>query len=106
MPLKVIPPVGTKVRLTGKFLRNTGQTRGGEGTSTWVTVESPEYKPGDPAQHKHGGFHLIAVNEPHECQRDPSGYEDVAPEERPKWRRINAANLEVVGSRPQVADYP
>jgi len=94
--MKTIPPVGTKVRLTGKFLRNTGQIAGGEGGARWLTVESAEYKPGDPAQDSRGGYHLIAVNEPHSCQTDPSGYEDIPPDQRPKWRRINAANLETV----------
>lgn len=101
MDLKVIPPIGTKVRLTGKFLRNTGQFTGSEGTSTWLTVESTEHKPGDSAKDA-----IISVNEPHLCQTDPRGYEDFAPEERPKWRRINAANLEVVGAPPRAEDYP
>lgn len=32
------PAVGTRVRLTGEFLRNTGQIAGGEGQSKWTTV--------------------------------------------------------------------
>ncbi len=29
---------GDKIKLTGKFLKSTGQTRGGEGQSTWLVV--------------------------------------------------------------------
>ena len=101
MGLKIIPPVGTKVRLTGIFLKNTGQRVGTAGLSTWLTVEVPDNKPGDSAV----GV-LIAVNEPHMCQEDPRGYEDIPVEERPKWRRINAANLEIVGAPPKAEDYP
>ncbi len=30
--------VGDRVKLTGKFLKNTGQLTGGEGLSTWVVT--------------------------------------------------------------------
>lgn len=33
--------VGTRIRLTGKFLRSTGQLTGGEGRSVWVVRECP-----------------------------------------------------------------
>ncbi len=33
------PEPGTTVRLTGEFLRNTGQQAGGEGHSKWIVVE-------------------------------------------------------------------
>jgi hypothetical protein len=36
--MKTLPPVGTRIRLTGDFLRNTGQMTGGEGQSRWLTV--------------------------------------------------------------------
>lgn len=101
MGIKIIPPVGTKVRLTGIFLKNTGQHVGPAGLSTWLTVEDPRHKPGDSAI----GV-LIPVNEPHSCQEDPRGYEDIPVDERPKWRRINAANLEIVGAPPKAEDYP
>ena len=93
-----IPPAGTKVRLTGIFLRNTGQRVGGEGPQRWLTVacDCPSCKSGD----------FVAVNEPHLCQTDPRGYEDIPPEERPKWRHFNAANLEVDGKIPRACDLP
>lgn len=34
-------PVGTSIRLTGKFLRSTGQAVGGEGQSVWIVKECP-----------------------------------------------------------------
>jgi hypothetical protein len=34
-------PVGTRIRLTGKFLRSTGQAVGGEGQSVWIVRECP-----------------------------------------------------------------
>ena len=39
MPKRQQPKVGDKVRLTGKFLRNTGQVAGGEGQSRWKVVD-------------------------------------------------------------------
>lgn len=37
--MKNKPTPGTKVRLTGEFLRNTGQQVGGEGLSRWIVQE-------------------------------------------------------------------
>lgn len=70
--MKNITP-GTRVRLTGTFLRNTGQMAGGEGQSRWTTV------PCGCGLCKGGGF--VAVDEP--SIDDPS---------RP--RHFNAGNLE------------
>jgi hypothetical protein len=33
-----LPPVGARIRLTGEFLRNTGQIAGGEGGGVWKRV--------------------------------------------------------------------
>lgn len=78
--------VGDKVKLTGLFLKNTGQTCGGEGGKVWTVV----------------GFwsdgRQCLVNEPHVCQTDPTGYEDLAPEDRPQWRSIATGNLFRVGT--------
>ena len=78
--------VGDRVRLTGEFLRNTGQFTGAPGTSRWLIVDCKC----DACVH--GDF--VAVNEPHMCQSDPTGYEDILVEERPKWKHIHPANLE------------
>ena len=79
--------VGDRVKLTGKFLKNTGQRTGSAGLDTWTIVgfwgENDE---------------MALVNEPHLCQSDPTGYEDIPPEERPKWRTINVGNLYKVGT--------
>ena len=86
------------MRLTGSFLRSTGQIVGGEGTLAWLTVRCP--------CHLCSTGEYVAVNEPHHCQTDPTGYEDVPPEERPLWRHFHAGNLEAVGGKPRAADYP
>jgi hypothetical protein len=74
--------IGDRVKLTGKFLKNTGQRTGSAGLSEWTIV----------------GFwsegRMALVNEP----ADQTGYEDLAPEERPKWRSIAVANLYKVGT--------
>ena len=78
--------VGCRVRLTGDFLRNTGQVCGGEGQSKWNVVEC------DCGLCETGDY--VAVNQPHICQSDPTGYEDLPVEKRPKYRHINIHNLE------------
>ena len=86
-----MPPIGATVRLTGHFLKSTGQQRGGEGLSRWKVMG-------------HSGDSFVVVNEesdasyftPAEFAADPSL----------KWRRINKANLEIVGAKPKAGDYP
>jgi len=80
------------VRLTGVFLRDTGQIAGGEGQNVWQVAEcscslcseweGPNAMP------------LVAVNE------RGGGPRQVA------WRHIAAVNLEVLGAPPRAADYP
>lgn len=82
---KAVP--GMRVRLTGDFLRSTVQVAGGEGASRWTVVEC-----GCPMCGRDGAF--CAVNEPHLCQSDPTGYEDIPESMRPKWRHFNVGNLE------------
>ena len=90
------PAPGTRVRLTGIFLKNTGQHAGSEGQSVWQVTpcdclacracgewEEPNSMP------------LVAVNEV--IARD---------DEEVRWRHIAAYNLEVVGAPPRAADYP
>jgi hypothetical protein len=79
---------GTTVRLTGKFLRSTGQIAGGDGSKRWCIVAC------DCVLCSDGCY--AAVDEPHLCQSDPRGWEDRPAEERPKWRHFNIANLENV----------
>jgi len=70
-------PVGSRVRLTGVFLRSTGQIAGPEGAATWTTVacECRNCTIGD----------TTAVNE-------PSYYDDTHP------RHIATINLFRVGT--------
>lgn len=88
--LKEPPPPGTKVRLTGSFLKSTGQQRGGEGASRWTVLGNS------------GAF--VIVNE----EADTRWFtpEELAADPSPKWRRINRANLEIVGAKPKAGDYP
>lgn len=90
-----VPPAGTTVRLTGKFLRNTGQHKGREGASRWKVVGPV---PGMP-QH-------VYVNEPVPEEDRIAWYGDLPEEERPRWRAIALGNLEVVGAKPKAKDYP
>jgi hypothetical protein len=69
---------GTKVRLTGKFLANTGQTRGGEGASKWQVLPC-QCRPcvaGD----------WIAIDEPREVYPD---------EIAPQFRHLARGNVEI-----------
>lgn len=70
--------VGSTVRLTGKFLRSTGQQVGGEGTKRWQVL----------------GIHgsLAEVNEPSAYQFTDEEYEA---DPSLKNRRIHVGNLEV-----------
>lgn len=87
-----------KVQLTGVFLANTGQRTGGEGQKKWRVVEC--------ACGLCAGGCFVAVNEPHHCQADPTGYEDIPIDARPKHRHINMGNLMIVGGPLRASDYP
>ena len=88
MDIKQAVP-GTKVRFTGNFLSFTGQQAGPAGQSRWTIMACDcSLCTGK----RCGGF--CAVDEPHSCQEDPTGYEDIPVEERPKWKHINLSNLE------------
>jgi hypothetical protein len=74
---------GDKVRLTGKFLRNTGQYTGPDAHGKWTVVEHQGCE-----MCASGDF--VAVNE----KREP--YPDEDPN-IPRWRHINTGNLILVG---------
>ena len=78
---------GDTVRFTGDFLRNTGQIVGSAGLDRWVVRECHCALCGNDGR-------FICTNEPHHCQEDPTGYEDLAPEDRPKWKHLAAGNVE------------
>lgn len=77
--------VGDVVKLTGKFLRNTGQMRGGEGSKRWTVVACAcgLCVKGD----------FVAVDEPSPFAAQP-GNEDMPP-----MRHIAKANLTVPARR-------
>jgi hypothetical protein len=79
---------GTTVRLSGKFLRNTGQMLGGEGLSRWIVQECPcpSCKDGT----------TVATNE----LKSDLGYwtaEELEKEPYLKMRHIARCNLSILG---------
>ena len=79
---------GDKVRLTGAFLRSTGQYAGGEGHSVWIVQAHP-------------GCRMCATGDFVLTNQERSTPEDFTPEEYAadpllKYRHINAKNLERV----------
>jgi hypothetical protein len=75
---------GARVRLSGKFLRSTGQYTGGAGQSVWTILDLPA-----------GSASWVVVNE----EADTSLYTaaELADDPSLKWRRIARANLVLVG---------
>lgn len=78
--------VGDNVRLTGDYLRNTGQATGPEGLSRWI-VQAIDEKRGWAVTNQ--PLEDVSYWTKEELEQDPSL----------KWRRIALANLEVVGER-------
>lgn len=84
-------PIGARVRLTGYFLRCTGQLTGPEGLARWQVVYCPCLACAD--------GHRVAVDE----LTHPS---EAWPDYAPRWRHLHPGNLERIGARPKAADYP
>lgn len=82
--------VGTKVRLTSKFLRSTGQYTGRAPQSKW-TVRACECK-------SCGTNRFICTDEPHDAAYVAATWapEEVAANPEVAWRHINVANVERV----------
>ena len=89
--LKDLPPPGARVRLTGIYLKNTGQQRGGEGASVWTVLGS-------------SGRDFVVVNEPADTSYFTPA--EMAADPSLRWRRINKANLQIVGAKPKAGDSP
>ncbi len=88
MTTKRIEP-GTKIKLTAKFLRNTGQYTGPEGISRWVVQACAcgLCATGD----------FVRTNQ-RSATFTPDGYADIAgtPDyEAVQWRHLNTANVQV-----------
>jgi len=76
---------GDRVRLTGTFLRSTGQMAGGEGQSKWIVQPCPCRGCSD--------GRLILTDQPRENDGMFTPAE-IAAEPHLQWRHIAAANLE------------
>jgi len=94
--LQAVPPAGTKVRLTGYFLKSTGQQRGSEGLSRW-TVQACACD-----LCKTGRF--VCTDERFEDSYRTIMWGDLPLAERPEFRHIACGNLEIVGGKPKAAD--
>ena len=81
----MIFPAGTKVRLTSRFLRSTGQYTGGDANGKWLIVSC--------SCALCGSGNYYAVNEP---ALDRGRRDDTPEEERPAWRHFASVNLEEV----------
>lgn len=82
--IKTFAP-GTKVRFTARFLRSTGQIKGGEGRKVWTVLrQDGEIVMTD---EEHGADYMALMWTPEEIAKEP----DL------KYRRINAGNLIEVG---------
>ena len=78
VPVNRILKPGDRVRLTGEFLRDTGQYAGPEGLARWKVMGC------DCGMCVHGWSHqhqFVAVNEPHQ-------------DNSKRWRHIATLNLE------------
>jgi hypothetical protein len=93
--LKSQPPPGTPVRLTGAYLKSTGQQRGSEGASKWKVIGPV---PGMPRH--------VYVDEPHPEEYRTMMWGDLPESERPKWRAFALGNLQIIGAKPKAEDYP
>jgi hypothetical protein len=100
--LKVRPPVGTRVRLTGYFLKVTGQVIGSEGGKRWTVVSDCGFGPKCLCSL---GRHL-AVDEPTDAETQRTTYPDITSTRADGrlMRHIAMANLQVVGAPPRTAD--
>jgi hypothetical protein len=106
--LKAAPPAGTKVRLTGYFLRSTGQVKGGEGSKRWTVLAGGDCgfapclcgsRDGNIRTH-------VAVDEPLDDETVRAGYYDIKSTRTDGrlMRHIAIGNLEIVGAPPKAAD--
>jgi hypothetical protein len=95
--LQVRPPVGSKVRLTGYFLKSTGQVKGEEGAKRWTVVADCGFGQGAFCQ-----CPWVAVDE----TDDSDFYPDVKSTRADGrlMRHIALGNLELVGAPPKAAD--
>lgn len=85
--------VGARVRLTGTFLKNTGQAVGGEGHKSWLVAECPC----GCADERTAADGLVAVDERATTPNDDGS---------PRWRHFAWKNLMVEGAPPLARFFP
>lgn len=96
--LQTVPAPGTRVRLTGYFLKATGQQRGGDGASKWKIVAC-DCGLCQPRRGQSQEF--VAVDEkPYDFDQ----WDAAEKAERSPWRHFAMANLEIVGKVPHSRD--
>ena len=102
--LKVAPPAGTKVRLTGYFLKCTGQVKGGEGSSRWTVIDPSES--GFAERDCLPSNRFVYTNEPIDVETQRTMFSDIKSTRADGrlMRSIAIANLEIVGAPPKAAD--
>ena len=89
---------GDVVRLTGYFLKCTGQVTGSEGSKRW-TVRAC-------ACELCTGGDFVCTDEEYDREYRADMWGDLPEDERPKYRHVNRGNLQRVGSKPRAADQP
>jgi hypothetical protein len=98
MGLKTKPASGQTVRMTGVFLKSTGQQKGGDGPKRWKVLACAC---GLCVLGKH-----VSIDEPYDDAYRAKMWGDLPENERPKYRHVAIANLEIVGAPPKAEDYP
>ncbi len=78
--------IGDRVKLTGKFLRSTGQHSGGEGQSVWTITGF-----------SNGGAWAITDEPAYSAAAGYYSAEELAADPSLRFRRIAVANLFIVG---------
>lgn len=98
--LQSVPAPGTRVRLTGYFLKATGQQRGADGAKKWKVVDCP-----CPLCAR-GDF--VAVDERTPESELRTTYSDIPKSDYAKhgilWRHIAIGNLELADKLPHSRD--
>lgn len=87
---------GDRVRLTGYYLRATGQMKSDDGRKRWTVLECS-------CGLCKGGEH-VAVDEPHDDEYRRLIWGDLPEAQRPKWRHVSLASLERIGYAPKAED--
>jgi hypothetical protein len=106
--LKVAPTAGTKVRLTGYFLKCTGQVKGEEGSKRWTVLDPSEsgFAYVNTAANRRDAGTFVYVDEEIDAETQAIMFSDIKSTRADGrlMRSINIGNLEIVGALPKAAD--